>query len=200
MFEISDLKTPLIGPVSLSIAPGECVALRGASGAGKSLLLRAVADLDPNEGDALLDQQSRNRMPAPQWRRLVALIPAESGWWTDNVADHFKPGPETTALLEAIGLPESLGWKINRLSTGEKQRLALARALLNKPKVLLLDEPTSALDEQATARVEDIIREQMDLGVTVLLVTHDQTQARRIGGRHFLMEDGRLSEVPETAA
>ena len=167
MFEISDLKTPLIGPVSLSIAPGECVALRGASGAGKSLLLRAVADLDPNEGDVRLDQQSRNRMPAPQWRRLVALIPAESGWWTDNVADHFKPGPETTALLEAIGLPESLGWKINRLSTGEKQRLALARALLNKPKVLLLDEPTSALDEQTTARVEDIIREQMDLGVTV---------------------------------
>ncbi len=200
MFEISDLKTPLIGPVSLSIAPGECVSLRGPSGTGKSLLLRAIADLDPNEGDVRLDQQSRNRMAAPQWRRLVALVPAESGWWTDNVADHFIPGPETIALLEAVGMPESLAWKVNRLSTGEKQRLSLARALLNKPKVLLLDEPTSALDDQATARVEDIIREQMDLGVAILLVTHDQAQAQRVARRHFLMEHGRLSEDAEAVA
>ncbi|WP_346910691.1 ABC transporter ATP-binding protein [uncultured Roseibium sp.] len=200
MFEISDLKTPLIGPVSLSIAPDECVSLRGASGAGKSLLLRAIADLDPNEGDARLDQQSRNRMPAPQWRRLVALVPAESGWWTDTVVEHFKMDPETEALLEAVGLPDSLDWKIHRLSTGEKQRLALARALHNKPKVLLLDEPTSALDDKATARVEDIIREQMDRGVAVLLVTHDQAQAQRVAGRHFLMEHGRLSEEAEAVA
>ncbi len=200
MFEIADLKTPFVGPVSLSIASGECVSLRGASGAGKSLLLRAIADLDPNEGDVRLDRQSRNRMPAPQWRRLVAMIPAESGWWTDNVSDHFKPGAETAALLDAVGLPESLDWKVNRLSTGEKQRLALARALHNKPQVLLLDEPTSALDDRATERVEDIVRRQQDQGVAILLVTHDQAQARRLGGRHFLMEDGCLSEVPEAAA
>lgn len=200
MFEISNLKTPLIGPISLSIAPGECVSLRGPSGTGKSLLLRAIADLDPNEGDVRLDQQSRNRMPAPQWRRLVAMIPAESGWWTDNVADHFKPGPETAALLEAVDLPKALDWKVNRLSTGEKQRLALARALHNKPKVLLLDEPTSALDEQATARVEDIVRRQMSEGVAILLVTHDQAQAQRLGGRHFLMEHGRLSAEQEPVA
>jgi ABC-type iron transport system FetAB ATPase subunit len=200
MFEITDLKTPFVGPVSLSIAPGECVSLRGASGAGKSLLLRAIADLDPNDGDVRYDREARNRMPAPEWRRLVALVPAESGWWTDNVADHFKPDLETTALLEAVGLPESLDWKVNRLSTGEKQRLALARALHNKPKVLLLDEPTSALDDQATERVEDIVRQQMDQGVAILLVTHDQAQARRLGGRHFLMEGGQLSKVPEAAA
>lgn len=200
MFEITDLKTPFVGPVSLSIAPGECVSLRGASGAGKSLLLRAIADLDPNDGDVRYDRESRNRMPAPEWRRLVAMIPAESGWWTDNVADHFKPDPETSALLEAVGLPESLDWKVNRLSTGEKQRLALARALHNKPKVLLLDEPTSALDDQATERMEDIVRQQMDQGVAILLVTHDQAQARRLGGRHFQMEHGRLSEEPEAVA
>lgn len=200
MFEISDLKTPLIGPVSLSIAPGECVSLRGPSGTGKSLLLRAIADLDPNEGDVRLDQQSRNGMPAYQWRRLVALIPAESGWWADTVVEHFKTDPETNALLEAVGLPDSLDWKIHRLSTGEKQRLALARALHNKPKVLLLDEPTSALDDKATARVEDIICEQMDRGVAVLLVTHDPAQAQRVAGRHFLMEHGRISEETEAAA
>lgn len=200
MFEIRDLKTLLLGPVSLTVAAGECVSLRGASGAGKSLLLRAIADLDPNEGDVLLGEQQRNQMPAPQWRRLVGLVPAESGWWSDTVADHLKPGEETKALLEAVGLPQALEWKIHRLSTGEKQRLALVRALGNAPKILLLDEPTSALDETATARVEEIVRQQMKAGVSVLLVTHDQAQARRLASRHFILENGRVSPEPEFAS
>jgi len=200
MFEISDIRTPLIGPVSLSIAAGECVSLRGPSGSGKSLLLRAIADLDPNDGDVLLDRQSRNRVPAPQWRRLVAMVPAESGWWTDTVADHFKPGPETAALLEALDLPHALDWKVSRLSTGEKQRLALARALQNAPRVLLLDEPTSALDDQATIRVEDLLRRQLKREVTILLVTHDEAQARRLAGRHFLLDKGRLAPEKDPVA
>jgi ABC-type iron transport system FetAB ATPase subunit len=200
MFEIRDVKTPLLGPISLSIAAGECVSLRGPSGTGKSLLLRALADLDPHEGEVLLDGLTCSSMPAPHWRRLVALVPAESGWWADTVSDHLKPDTETDDLLEAVGLAEARDWKIHRLSTGEKQRIALVRALANAPRVLLLDEPTSALDAEATAQVETILRAQMNAGIAVLLVTHDKAQAQRLASRRFFLEHGRLSPEPETAA
>ena len=79
------------GPYSLHIAAGECVALRGPSGSGKSLLLRAIADLDPHEGEVTLDGVACEMIPAPEWRRQVALLPVESQWWLDEVGEHF-PG------------------------------------------------------------------------------------------------------------
>ncbi len=79
LLDITNLSTDLIGPVNLSIAAGECVAVLGASGSGKSLLLRAIADLDPHNGEVSLKGRRCSEMPADEWRRLVALVPAESG-------------------------------------------------------------------------------------------------------------------------
>ena len=197
MLEIKELRTRLIGPISLEVALGECVAVRGPSGSGKSLFLRAVVDLDPNEGRLLLNGQDRDLMPADRWRRRVAMIPAESGWWTDFVADHFEPDDPTRSLLHAVNLQDALDWRVSRLSTGERQRLAIVRALSRAPDSVLLDEPTSALDEAATATVEDVIRAQCSRGAAVILVTHDLAQARRLASRRFVMEGGLLKPEAE---
>lgn len=200
MLEIGDLRTSLLGPVSLTVAAGECVAVMGPSGAGKSLFLRAVVDLDPNEGRVRLDGEDRDLMLAHRWRRRVAMVPAESGWWSERVADHFEPGCEAPGLLEALGLPEALDWEVERLSSGERQRLALARALALRPAALLLDEPTAALDAAATARVEAVIGGELARGVPVLLVTHDRAQADRLASRRFTMEKGLIHAAAEAGA
>lgn len=188
--QIKNLATDLIGPVSFDIAAGECVALMGPSGAGKSLLLRAIADLDPNTGEVLIGNRVRSSTPASEWRRLVSLVPAESGWWADRVGDHFPSRAAAEEVIEAMGLAGSLDWEVSRLSTGERQRLAIARALCRKPEALLLDEPTASLDELAMRRVEDIVVKCCDEGIAVLLVTHDYRQAKRLAKRVLRMVDG----------
>lgn len=196
MLHIRDLTTALIGPVSLALEAGEITSLMGESGAGKSLLLRAIADLDPNRGELALDGAARDAMSAPDWRRQVALVPAQSGWWAPRVGEHFAPAPDPRPLLASLGLPEALAWQVDRISTGEKQRLALARALQGAPKVLLLDEPTSGLDAQATITVESLIRNTAAKGVAVLIVTHDPAQAARLADRRFVIRAGRLEAAP----
>ena len=86
---IERLATELIGPISFDIAAGECLALMGPSGAGKSLLLRAIVDLDPNTGYVTAGARARHEMPASEWRKLVALVRAESGWWRIAFATTF---------------------------------------------------------------------------------------------------------------
>jgi ABC-type multidrug transport system ATPase subunit len=197
---IEGLATGLIGPVSFDIAAGECVALMGTSGAGKSLLLRAIVDLDPSTGNVRVGDRVRSDMPASEWRKLVALVPAESGWWADRVGDHFSSKSDAIALVEALGLAGSLEWEVSRLSTGERQRLAIARALCRKPEALLLDEPAASLDEQATRRVEDLIRECCKMGMALLLVTHDRQQAERTAKRVLRMSDGRIEKPLRSVA
>jgi ABC-type bacteriocin/lantibiotic exporters, contain an N-terminal double-glycine peptidase domain len=139
------------GPYSFRIDGGECVGLQGASGAGKSLLLRAIVDLDPRTGKLRLGGIDADRVPAPQWRRLVGLLPAESGWWLDRVGEHFADFRSVDdAILAAVGFDRSVGnWQVSRLSTGERQRLAIVRLLANSPQCLLLDEP----DRQSRPRI-----------------------------------------------
>ncbi len=195
MLSVTDLTRLELGPLSFTVETGECLALRGPSGAGKSLLLRAIADLDPNEGRVSLDGESREDMPAPDWRRRVAYLAAEAGWWADTVADHFADWQAARPLVEALGLTADCGdWPVARLSTGEKQRLALVRSLLMEPRALLLDEPTSGLDPDAIERVEALIRTRQEAGVSVLWVTHDRAQARRVARRCVEIENGQLRE------
>ncbi len=182
---VIDLCTHGRGPYSLHIAPGECVSLRGDSGSGKSLLLRAIADLAPHTGQVLLDSTPSTQIAAPQWRKQVALLPAESHWWKDEVGAHFAG--EECRWFDVLGFSaETMRWQISRLSSGEKQRLALARVLMNKPQVLLLDEPTASLDADNVIVVEKLIDEyRRDTGAAVLWVSHDAQQAARVGSRHL---------------
>src|SRR5215472_8120530 len=90
ILQIRDLRTNLLKPVSLSLSTGECIAVQGPSGAGKTLLLRAIADLDPNEGLLCLDGRDRSIIAGPEWSRLVGYVPAEPGWWADTVCKHFN--------------------------------------------------------------------------------------------------------------
>jgi ABC-type iron transport system FetAB ATPase subunit len=183
-----------IGPLDFSVAAGECVCLSGASGAGKSLLLRALADMEPHLGRVFLDGVGCEIVPAPQWRRNVALLTAESAWWHDRVGEHFSRVDES--LLAELGFEKQvMGADVHSLSTGERQRLALLRLLAGRPRVLLLDEPTASLDPLNTERVEHLLRryrEEQDAGV--LWVSHDPLQVRRVAHRHWHLEDGHLRE------
>jgi ABC-type iron transport system FetAB ATPase subunit len=189
------LRSALAGPFTLEIAAGECVTLTGPSGAGKSLMLRMIADLDPNEGEVRLDGRDRRSVAAPEWRGHVVYSAAEPGWWAENLAPHF-PGSMWKYLRENAGRigisPGLLDGPLDRLSTGERQRLALLRALSRAPPVLLLDEPTGALDQAITLLVEDLLRQQLARGTAILLVTHSQDQAARLGSRHFRVEQQQL--------
>jgi phosphate-transporting ATPase len=177
--------------VSFELKDGECIALQGPSGVGKTLLLRAIADLDPNEGTVELDGTSREAMPAPLWRKQVTYLAAEPGWWSDIVQEHFDGWNDAIPLVAQLGLPPGCGsWPIQRLSTGERQRLGLARGLMRRSRVLLLDEPTSALDTESTATVESLVAERVSSGTSVLWSTHDNAQARRVGSRLFVMSSG----------
>ncbi|MGB8749997.1 MAG: ABC transporter ATP-binding protein, partial [Pseudolabrys sp.] len=184
-----------VGPIDFSLLPGECVSVAGKSGAGKSVLLRIVADLDPHEGDTLLDGAACSGMPAPKWRRMVTYVAAESGWWDERVAAHFSPATDFAALFPTVGISaEASAWPVARLSTGERQRLALLRALGPENRVLLLDEPTSGLDAENTGLVEALLRGRLSLGTAILLVTHDPEQATRMASRHLEVRGGQLVE------
>lgn len=179
--------------VSLEVAESECLVLQGPSGSGKTLLLRALADLDPADGSITLDGVLRESIPAPAWRRQVCYVAAEPGWWAETVGDHFPNWREAAPLVERLGFTTAcLDWSVSRLSTGERQRLALIRALLVNPRILLLDEPTSALDDEARGEVELLLAERLAAGVSLLWVTHDQAQARRVASRILMIEDGRV--------
>ncbi|MFQ5565048.1 MAG: ATP-binding cassette domain-containing protein [Paracoccaceae bacterium] len=195
MLIVNGLRTKAGGPVGFTFESGEIIAVRGPSGAGKSLMLRAIADLDPAEGEVTLDGTERARIPAPEWRRRVAYVPAESGWWDDRVGAHFPDGGGNGTLIEALGLdPAVLGWEVRRLSTGERHRLAIARALARDPQVWLFDEPTAALDAAAARRVEVVIAQGRDRGAAILMVTHDDIQAARLADRVLTMAEGRLTD------
>lgn len=195
MLTVSGLKRLHIS-VSFDLQDGECVALQGPSGVGKTLLLRSIADLDPNEGTVKLDGTLREAMAAPAWRRQVTYVAAEPGWWCDTVQEHFTGWDDALPLVRRFGLSDDCGpWPIQRLSSGEKQRLGLVRALMLRSRVLLLDEPTSALDSASAAAVESLIAERIASGTSVVWSTHDNAQARRVGSRVFAMSpDGGIEE------
>lgn len=189
----------IVGPVDLTVHAGECVCVSGPSGAGKSLLLRAVADLDPHEGRVFLDGVACMDLPAPQWRRRVGLLPAESAWWAERVGDHFADGMDSEPL-QRLGFDQKvMNWSVARASTGERQRLALLRLLANQPRALLLDEPTAALDPKNVKAVEALVAEyRARHDAPVIWVSHDPEQIARVAQRHFRIVAGRLEQAVHT--
>ncbi len=181
------------GPIDLVVEAGACLCVSGPSGAGKTRLLRAIADLDVHTGSAFLDGVAAQRIAPPLWRRRVALLPADSRWWAETVAEHFPRDAQPD--FDAVGLPdETPGWRIERLSSGERQRLALLRLLANTPQVLLLDEPTANLDARSATRVEALIAAyRHEHQAAVLWVSHDPEQIERVAGGHVRLERGRVA-------
>ncbi len=185
------------GPYTFSVGSGQILGLHGASGAGKSLLLRAIADLEPHEGHLWLDQTACSDLSGPQWRRRVAYLPAESLWWHERVGQHFRIASEP-AWLQQLGFAgEVMNWEINRLSTGEKQRLAILRLLQNRPQALLLDEPTASLDQGSIGRVENFILDYLKANsAPAIWVSHDQTQLERVASRRMeILVGGEMREL-----
>ncbi|MGO4478213.1 ATP-binding cassette domain-containing protein [Massilia sp. 2TAF26] len=192
---VRGLRSHFGGPFDFEVQAGECVAIQGPSGAGKSVLLRMLADLDPHEGEAVLDGRAGSSMPAPAWRSQVVYQAAEPAWWEASAGEHFAPAQRgfVEEAMAALGLATSLlDTEIERLSTGERQRLALVRSLATQPRVLLLDEPTAALDPDSVARAESLLAARLKDGMAILIVTHSAEQARRMAHRIFRLEQGKL--------
>jgi ABC-type iron transport system FetAB ATPase subunit len=185
LLRVEHLRIGHLPPLSFEVAAGECLAIEGPSGSGKTRILRALADLDPVEGQIFLDGVGWREMPAMRWRKAVRYCSAEPGWWADTPRGTFPSAALGEArsgrLLAALGLDvAALDRPVSQLSTGERQRIALVRALADEPKVLLLDEPTGALDVTSSALVEELIRFQLLAGRSVLLASHDAALTNRL--------------------
>jgi ABC-type multidrug transport system ATPase subunit len=179
--------------LDLTLSSGQAAGITGPSGTGKSLLLRAMADLDPHEGRMWLDDVAADQILAPQWRFKVALLPAEAAWWFDTVGEHFEHWPPYG--LEQLGFDSgAMTWQVSHLSSGERQRLSLLRVLVNQPRVLLLDEPTANLDDTNTERAERLIDEYRRQHRPVIVwVSHDLEQLRRWCDPIYILGNGRLA-------
>ncbi|MBE9636219.1 ABC transporter ATP-binding protein [Salipiger mangrovisoli] len=180
MLSVSQLVTTAGQVPDFDLKPGCCLAVTGPSGTGKSLMLRAIADLDPAQGQISLDGRPCESFAAPDWRRDIRYLAAEAAFWEPTLGAHFSV-PPTADDLAAVGLrPDRLDAPILQLSSGERQRGALLRAMEDAPRVLLLDEPTSSLDAASTALVEALLKAFLSSGGAIVLVTHDEDQAERL--------------------
>ncbi len=186
MLRIEKLKVKPLPPMSFAVQDGECLAIEGPSGSGKTRLLRAIADLDPAPGHIFLNGVERNELPGHEWRKRVRYASAEPVWWTETARAAFSSTHKTAndrlaRMLSALALsPKIVDQSLASLSTGERQRLALIRALFDEPQVLLLDEPTSALDSEATALAAELIRFQILAGRSVIVTAHENSAISRL--------------------
>jgi tungstate transport system ATP-binding protein len=196
--------TQILTGITLSIEAGPPTVLMGPNGSGKTTLIKiAMGLLTPTAGHVSFGQPSMSaRRYAMVFQKPVMLRRSAAG----NVAfalkaAHRSADPHTIArLLERVGLSAVAARPARRLSGGEQQRLAVARALARDPEVLFLDEPTASLDPAATKMVEDIIARTTESGVKIVMATHDLGQARRLAGDVAFLANGRLVEHAPAAA
>ncbi|MBL6722266.1 MAG: ATP-binding cassette domain-containing protein [Planctomycetes bacterium] len=178
-------REPWLRAVDLNLDRGELAVLRGPSGSGKSLLLRALADLDPRDAGSLrLDGVDAREVPPGRWRRQVRLVaqrPPALAATVRGVLDLAAELAGASRMEVPPGLAEAQ--PVARLSGGEAQLLALWSALRGPAEVLLLDEPTSAMDPELAARAEGWVRDWARGGGAVLWVSHDAGLAARLGAR-----------------
>ena len=200
---------PALRGLDLNVECGEVVSVMGPSGCGKSTLLQLIGGLDrPTSGEVWFDGERVDRLSESQWARLrrdrigfvfQAYNLVDSLTVGDNVelparlagANGATARRRALDLLDRFGVAGRVADSPSALSGGEQQRVAMARALVNDPDVLLADEPTGALDSARTSEVLRLLDEQRDRGRTVLLVTHDPRVAT-VADRLLTMRDGRL--------
>ncbi len=190
---------PILSDLSLIFAAGPLTVLLGPNGAGKTTLLKlAMGLVQPTQGRVTFAGRagSSGRRRAFVFQKPVMLRRSVAG----NVTYALRMAGQTPTtarlkhLLEQVGLAGFEERPARRLSGGEQQRLALARALARDPEILFLDEPTASLDPHATKAVEDIIARVDAAGVTVVMTTHDLGQARRLAETIMFLAKGRLCE------
>ncbi|HSH84323.1 MAG TPA: ATP-binding cassette domain-containing protein [Guyparkeria sp.] len=179
LFEVEHLQGPNVPPVSFALQAGEVLTVQGESGVGKSQMLRALADLSPHEGRVYLEGVEQSSMPAAKWRRQVALVPAESGWWADTVAEHFARRPDEDWWKSLRLRPSLWDAEVERLSSGERQRLAVLRALILTPRVLLLDEPTANLDHENALAMAELLLDYVErYKAAAVWISHNPEEVR----------------------
>jgi putative ABC transport system ATP-binding protein len=207
-FELRDVSLsrggqPVLRGVSAEIPPGT-TSVVGPSGAGKSTLLRLLNRLaDPDSGSILYNRRPLTEYDPMELRREISLVPQLPALIDGTVGHNIEYAarlagqvPDTQRCLRLAGLDDSFAERdVTRLSVGEQQRAMLARALAQRPQVLLLDEPTSALDEATRDAIEQTLAElRREIDVSIVLVSHDPAQARRLGDWVLRLEEGRVTE------
>ncbi|MEQ8205789.1 MAG: cell division ATP-binding protein FtsE [Woeseia sp.] len=193
--------------LTLSIERGEMVFVTGHSGAGKSTLLRLIALIErPTSGQVIVDGQntsrvSRRRIPA--YRRQIGMVFQDHKLLYDrpvfdNVAlplviagiGHREAGRKVRAALDQVGLLHKERQHPETLSSGEQQRVGIARAIVTRPKLLIADEPTGNLDPELSLEVMRIFRRFNEVGVTLLIASHDLALIDQLGCRRIALENG----------
>ncbi|WP_424359344.1 ABC transporter ATP-binding protein [Methanocella sp. MCL-LM] len=200
----TSVRSEILRGVNLNVLKGELITIMGPSGAGKSTLLRLINRLtEADSGTILLDSANIKDYDPRELRRRVGMVFQIPVVFKGSVRDNLAFGTKlwnTDADIEALAAEAAIPGELMdadaaHLSVGEKQRVCIARALANKPEALLLDEPTSALDKASAEKVESLLlRLQSERHLTMLWVTHDQAQARRISRHNYVLEDGKLRE------
>jgi len=202
---------PVLAGIDLTVDAGELVVLLGANGAGKTTLLRVLATLlRPGGGTLQLFGEDASRRP-PAARRRVGHVGHESACYPDLTGRenlrfyaelHGVPDPESriTELLRWAGLEEAARRAVRVYSRGMAQRLALARALLHGPELLLLDEPFSGLDPSASTRLQSLLIELRRSGHAIVLSTHDVERVAAIATRVAILHRGRFAWTRDGAA
>ena len=202
-----------VDALSLDVASGELVVFLGPSGCGKTTLLRCVAGLQATTGGDILFDGKRVNDQSPAGRNVAMVFQFVSLYPHLSVADNIAfplrargaPKAEVRQALDwAAGffkIQDLMRRRPSRLPPGDKQKVALARAVVRRPSLLLLDEPLSALDEQFREEMRwELGKLQAELGITTVYVTHDQREAMSLAHRIVLMRDGRLVQNAAPAA
>ncbi len=198
-----------LSEVSFTIKPGEFVSVVGHSGAGKTTLLKIIlGEEKPSAGTVYFDSSNIHRLPKrqlPRLRRRIGsvfqdfrLLPDKTSFeniaFTMEAAGRSEEKVQSVVphVLELVGLAEKLASFPHELSGGEKQRLAIARAIINQPDLLIADEPTGNLDPATTHEIVHIFKKINEIGTTVILTTHNKSIIDSLGKRVITMENGRL--------
>ncbi len=198
--------------LNLAVDKGEMLFITGHSGAGKSTLLRLIALIErPSSGQVIVDGQNTRRVKRrkiPAYRRQIGMVFQDHKLLydrpvADNVAlplviagvSHRDAGRRVRAALDQVGLLQKERRNPETLSAGEQQRVGIARAIVTRPKLLIADEPTGNLDPDLSLEVMRIFRRFNEVGVTLLIASHDISLIDRMGCRRIALDEGRL--VPD---
>jgi putative ABC transport system ATP-binding protein len=197
----------IVDGISIEVREAEVLAVVGPSGGGKSSFLRLLNRLDePTGGTVFLQGIDYREIPPRVLRQRAGMIMQVAAPFPGTVADNLRFGPlqrgatlpdsDVETLLDLVGLHGFAERDVARLSGGEAQRVAVARAIANEPVVLLLDEPTSALDETSKRGVERLVKDVVAArGLTCVIVTHDLVQAARVATHVLELRAGRVERI-----